>query len=211
MKIGCFALLTLLLMLALVVVGGAAALFMGGAMFETPKTFPQTHTSSDAYRVQDKLFELVLRGSGRSSRQDPIVLTDQELSAFLATYLERAEGIPLSPLMVRLYPETVEMQGRTALKNLFRGFPAYFLPDYLPASTMDRRVWVTVRGSIGVGQEKGGKYGRLEVKEFSLGNQDIGPWLLSLLVGRERLRWQMPAVVETIQVQDGRMVITAGR
>jgi hypothetical protein len=211
MKFGCLGLLILLLILALVLVGGAAALFMGGAMFATPKIFPQTYTGSDAYRVQDKLFELVLRESGRSSRQDPIVLTDQELSAFLATYLERAEAIPLSPLMVRLHPATVEIQGRTALRNLFKGFPAYFLPKYLPASTMDRPVWVTVRGSIGVDRERAGKYGRLEVKEFSLGNQDVGPWLVSLLVGRERLRWQMPAVVETIQVQDGRIVITAGR
>ena len=79
---------------------------------------------------------------------------------------------------------------------------------------MDRPVWVTVRGTISLDRETSRaarKYGRLEVKEFTLGNQDMGAWLLSLLLGQERLRWEVPAIVEAIKIQDGRMLIYSAR
>ena len=212
MKFGCLGCLVLLSILAVVLVGGAAALLFGGAIFEAPAVPTATYSPADGYRAQEKLFEIVLRDSGRSARRDLIVITDQELNAFLATYLEQKEGLPLSPLVVRLFPNTVEVRGQTAFKNLFKGFPFYFLPDYLPATTMDRPVWVTVRGAIGLDREKSRatrKYGQLEVKEFSLGNQDMGPWLLPLLLGQERLRWEVPVIVEGIKIQDGRILISS--
>ena len=214
MKFGCLGCFVLILILTVVLVGGAVALFFGGSIFETPAVPKPSYSTGDGYRAQEKLFEIVLRDSGRSARRDPIVITDHELNAFLAGYLEQKEGLPLSPLVVRLLPDTVEVRGQTAFKNLFKGFPFYFLPDYLPASTIDRPVWVTVRATIGLDREKSRaarKYGQLAVKEFSLGNQDMGPWLLSLLLGQERLRWEVPAVVETIKIQDGRIVISSAR
>lgn len=214
MKYGCLAFFVLLLILVVVLAGGGAALFFGGAMFEIAGRSKLTYSAPDAQRAQDKMYELLLRDSGHSSRRDPIVLTDQELSAFLTRYLERT-GIPVSLLVVKLAPNTVEIQGQTAFRNLFKGFPFHFLPDYLPATTMDRPVWVTVRGTIQLGSERergrtAPNYGQLEVKEFSLGYQGIGPWLLWALLGQERLRWPMPAVVETIKIEDGRIVITTG-
>lgn len=214
MKYGCLGCMSLLLLLAVVLLGGAAALFFGGAIFETPPLRKSDYSLSEGYRAQEKMFEIVLRDSGRSSRRDPIVITDRELSAFLARYLKESEGIPVSSIAVRLRPDIVEVQGQTVFRDLFKGFPFHFLPDYLPTSTMDQQVWVTVHGTIELGREKGRtshKYGQLEVKEFSVGKQDIGPWLLSLLLGRERLRWPVPEIVETIKIQDGRIVITAAR
>ena len=214
MKYGCLAFLVLLLILVVVLAGGGAALFFGGAMFEIAgRATKPSYSAPDAQRAQDKMYELLLRDSGHSSRSDPIVLTDQELSAFLTRYLERTERIPVSLLVVKLAPNTVEMQGQTVFRSLFKGFPLHFLPDYLPATTMDRPVWVTVRGTIRLERERGRtgpNYGQLEVKEFSLGYQGIGPWLLWALLGQERLRWQVPAVVETIKIEDGRIVITTG-
>ena len=214
MKFGCLGCLGLIVILAVVLVGGAAALFFGGSIFEAPAVPTATYSATDGYRAQEKLFEIVLRDSGRSSRQDLIVITDHELNAFLATYLAQKEGLPLSPLVVRLLPDTVEVRGQTAFKHLFKGFPFYFLPDYLPVSTMDHPVWVTVRGTIALDRDKtraARKYGRLEVKEFSLGKQDMGAFLLALLLGQERLRWEVPAVVETIKIQDGRILISSAR
>ena len=214
MRFGCLGCFVLILILAVVLVGGATALFFAGSIFDIP-TVPQApYTASDGYRAQEKLFELILRDSGRSSRREPLLITERELNAFLARHLEEREGMPFSPLVVKLTPDTMEAQGQTKLKNLFKGFPFYLLVDYLPASTMDRPVWVTVRGTIRLDREKGRasrENGQLEVNGFSLGSQDMGPWLLSLLLGRERLRWQVPAVVSKIKIEDGVMLITTGR
>ena len=214
MKFGCLGCLGLLLVLGVVLLGGALALLFGGSIFEVPALSKPTYSASDGYRAQDKLFEIVLRDSGRSPRRDPVVITDEELNAFLAAHLQQKEGLPISPLVVKLSSDTVEVRGQTAFKNLFKGFPFYFLPDRLPASTMDRPVWVTVRGTIWLDRETSRaarKYGRLEVKEFTLGNQDMGAWLLSLLLGQERLRWEVPAIVEAIKIQDGRMLIYSAK
>ncbi len=214
MKVGCMGFLALLLLLAVVLVGGAAALFFGGAMFDTPPIRKADYSTGNRYLAHEKMYELVLRDSGRSSRREPVVITDRELGAFLAGYLKESEGMPVSPMGVKLLPDIVEVQGQTAFRHLFKGFPSHFLPDYLPRSTMDRPVWVTVRGTIRLGREKGKtsyKYAQLDVEEFSLGNQDMGAWLLWLLLGQERLRWQVPGVVETIKIQDGRIVITVAR
>lgn len=214
MRFGCLGCFVLILILAVVLVGGATALFFAGSIFDIP-TVPQApYTASDGYRAQEKLFELVLRDSGRSPRREPLLITERELNAFLARHLEEREGIPFSPLVVKLTPDTMDIQGQTTLKNLFKGFPFYLLADYLPASTMDRPVWVTVRGTIRLDREKGRasrESGQLEVSGFSLGSQDMGPWLLPFLLGRERLRWQVPAVVNKIKIEDGVMLITTGR
>lgn len=217
MKFGCLGCFLLLLILAVVLAGGAVALFFGGAIFDMPPLPRTDHTPSDGYRAQQKLFEIVLRDANRSSLREPVVITQRELNAFLARHLEESEGIPLSPLVVRLSPGTVEVKGKTILRNLFKGFPVYLLPDYLPTSTIDRPVWVTVRGTVEVERPSASserEYGRLQVTDFSLGGQDLGPWILTLLLGqaeRTPLRWPLPVIVETITIEEGRLVITMRR
>jgi len=216
MKFGCLGCFLLLLILAVVLVGGAAALYYAGSLFDMPTIPAVQYTASDGYRAQQKLFELALRDR-RSAHPVPVVLTERELNAFLAKHLEESEGIPLSPLVVKLLPGTIEVQGRTTLVNLLTGFPFSLLADYLPASTLDRPVWVTVSGTIQVQRRQSRtdrEYGQLQVSQFSLGNQDLGPWVLSLMLGgREKslLRWQLPPVVDTITIEGGRMVITTRR
>lgn len=212
MKFGCMGCFVLLLILAVVLVGGAVALYYAGSVFDMP-AFPKVeYTPSDGHRAQQKLFELAARDSKRSA--EPVVLTERELNAFLARHLEESEGIPFSPLVVKLLPGMVEVQGRTTLVNLFKGFPFSFLVEYLPASTLERPVWVTVSGTILVQGRKSRterEYGQLQVSEFSLGNQELGPWVLWLMLGgkeRSLLRWQLPPGVDTITVEQGRMVIT---
>jgi len=212
MKLGCLGFLALLLVLAVVFVGGASAIYLAGGMFEAPP-WPSAiyYTLSDGYRAQDKIFELILRDSGRSFRHEPVLITEREVNAYLQRHLEEKEGIRLSPLVVKLSDDEIHLQGKTALRDLFKGFPFYLLPDYLPSSALDRPVWVTVRGTIRLDRERGmasRDYTQLEVKTFSLGNQGLGAWLLSLLLGRERLQWRVPAVVETIKVQEGAIVIS---
>ena len=215
MRFGCLGCFVLILILAVVLVGGATALFFAGLIFDIP-TVPQApYTASDGYRAQEKLFELILRDSGRSSRREPLLITERELNAFLARHLEEREGMPFSPLVVKLTPDTMEAQGQTKLKNLFKGFPFYLLVDYLPASTMDRPVWVTVRGRISVTSGSGGRtrYGEVTLTDFTLGKQPLGISLLYVMLGPSGaglLRWQVPTVVESIEVDDGRLIIRTG-
>lgn len=207
-------LLLILLILGVALVGGGAALYFAGSLFDMP-TVPQVeYTPADGHRAQEKLFELVLRDPRRASNSEPVVLTERELNAFLARHLAESEGIPFSPLVVRLLPGTIEVQGRMTLINLFRGFPFSLLAKSLPASTLERPVWVTVSGTIQVQGRKSRterEYGHLQVNAFSLGNQDLGPWILALMLGgtdRSLLWWQLPAAVDTITIEKGRMVIT---
>ena len=213
MKFGCMGCLALLLILAVVLVGGALALYYAGSVFDMP-AFPRVeYTPSDGHRAQQKLFELATRNSKRSA--EPVVLTERELNAFLARHLEEGEGLHFSPIVVRLSPGTIEVQGRTTLVNLFQGFPFPLLAEYLPASALDRPVWVTVSGTIQVQKRRSRTerpYGQLVVSEFSLGNQDLGSWVLAWMLGGKReslLRWQLPPAVDGITIEQGRVVITA--
>ena len=214
MKFGCMGCLALLLILIVVLVGGAVAIYFAGSLFEMPAIPPAEYAPADGYRAQQKLFDLARRGAGGSSQPEPVVLTERELNAFLARHLEESEGIPLSPLVVKLLPGTIEVQGRTMLINLFQGFPFSLLADYLPASTLERPVWGTVSGTIQIHRRRSRterEYGQLQVNEFSLGNQELGPWVLWLILGGKQqslLRWQLPSAVDTITIEKGRVVIT---
>lgn len=213
MRFGCLGCFPLLLLVGLVLVGGPVAFYFAGAIFDIPPLPKVDYTPSDGHRAQQKLFELVLRDSQRSSRKDPVVITERELNAFLARHLEESEEIPLSPLVVKLSTGTIEVRGKTKLTHLFKGFPFYLLADYLPPAAVARPVWVRVSGTIQVERRKsrtGRANGRLRVNEFSLGNRAMGPWLLRLLLGgaeQTLLRWPVPAVVNTITVGDGRLII----
>lgn len=213
MKLGCLGCLTLLISLGVILAIGAGALFLAGTIFDIPHE-PRTtdYTPADGYRAQQKLIEVVLAEFRSFPRREPVVLTTQELNAFLARHLAEQENMLFSPLIVGLKPGTVEIQGKTALKNLFKGFPLSSLPDYLPSASMNRPVWVTIRGRVSVEQRWGGRqYGRLAVDEFRLGKQEMGAWLLTVLLGRERgtlLTWQLPTAVDRITIQEGKVVIS---
>lgn len=212
MKFGCMGCFVLLFILAVVLVGGAAALYYAGSVFDMPTIPSVEKTPSDGYRAQQKLFELAEWDSKRSAV--PVVLTERELNAFLARHLEESEGLPFSPIVVRLLPGMIEVQGRTTLVNLFQGFPFSLLAEYLPPSALDRPVWVTLRGTIQVQKRRSRterSYGQLVVSGFSLGNQDLGPWVLSWMLGGKReslLRWHLPPAVDGITIEQGRVVIT---
>ena len=212
MKLGCMGCFVLLLILAVALVGGAAALYYGGSVYDMPTIPPVEYTASDGHRAQQKLFELAMWDAKRSAA--PVVLTERELNAFLARHLEESEGLPFSPIVVRLFPGTINVQGRTTLLNLFQGFPFYLLAEYLPPSALDRPVWVTVSGTIQVQKRRSTterSSGQLVVSQFSLGKQDLGSWVLSWMLGGKReslLRWQLPPAVDGITIEQGRMVIT---
>src|SRR4029434_2249647 len=96
-----------------VVVAAAGFFFLSGNMATAPDVQPSRFTRSDGFSAQRKLYELVLRESGRSTRTDPVVLSEAEVNAFLANHLEEAAGLPFSPLVVRFAGGQLELRGQT--------------------------------------------------------------------------------------------------
>lgn len=213
MKSGCLGCLLLLVILVVVLVGGGAALFFAGSVFETPRIPQVAYSPADGYRAQQKLFALTREEVGRPG---PVVITEREVNAFLGRHLEESAGLPLSPLVVKLLPGVAQVYGQTSFGALLKGFPFSLLPDYLPEGTLDRRVWVSASVTLEMTRPRARgepRSARLRVTEFGLGTQDLGPWILSLLLGRtERTlsELRLPRSVKTLAIEAGRVVITTG-
>jgi hypothetical protein len=213
MRLGCLGCLVLIVAILIVVVAAAGFVFLSGNMGTPPDVQPTRFTRADGYSAQRKLYELVLRESGRSTRTDPVILSEAEVNAFLANHLAEAADLPFSPLIVRFESGQLELRGQTLLRNLLQGPPFPQLMPYLPAARLDQTVWVTVRGRFVIDhpRTKGGRgYARVEVTEFALGKQPVGRWLLWLMLGptgSKLLRFQVPSVVDSVQIDERRAVI----
>jgi len=210
-KIGCFSCLVLLVGgLALLVVAGGA-FFLSSNIFATPQVAPVAFSRSDGYAAQQKLYEIAQRQSGRSSRKDPISLTEAEANAFLSRHLDEGT-VPLSPIVVRFKADEFVIQGQTALRNLIQSPPCSWALPYLPNRYLTRPVWVSVGGRITIarGSESSARSADVTLDDFALGRQPISPFFLYSLMGPSGgglFHFRVPAVVESIDVQGGRLVI----
>lgn len=213
MRLGCVGCLALFLLILLVAVAALGIVFLSGNIMSPPEVHPVRFTNADGYSAQQKLYEIVRRQSGRSSRQDPVVLTEEEANAFLSNHLAEAADLPFNPLTVKFTNGQVEVKGQTALRNLLQGPPFAQILPHVSDSRLDKPIWVTVKGHIVIEGPRGGggrAYGRVDLSEFALGRQDLGAWLLSLMLGSTSsriLRWQVPSVVQEVRVEEGKAII----
>ena len=196
-----------------VAVGALGIVFLSGNITNPPDVQATKYTRADGHSAQQKLFELVLRQTGRSSRQDPVVITEPEANAFLANHLVSTADLPFEPLILRFTKGQLEIRGQTPLRNLLQGPPFAQLLPYVRDNRLERPIWVTVKGRIVVeakGPEGSRSYGRVDLSEFALGQQELGTWLLSFMLGpagKRLLQWPVPSVVRDIQIQDGRAIV----
>ena len=212
MRLGCFGCLALVVVVMVIAVGALGIVFLSGNITTPPDLPVARYSRADGHSAQQKLYELVLRQTGRSSRQDPVVITEQEANAFLANHLAEAGGLPFDPLIVRFSNGQLELKGQTPLRNLLQGPPFAQLLPYVSDSRLDHPLWVTVKGQVVIeGRAEGARnYGRVDLSDFALGRQDLGTWLVSLMMGptsKRLLRWQVPAVVREVQIQDGKAIV----
>jgi hypothetical protein len=207
---GCFGCVALIVVILVIAVVGLGALFLSTNIFSPPEVKSVPFTKNDGHSAQQKLFEVALRQSGRSSRRDPLIITEPEANAFLSRHLEQS-GLPLSPIVVRFANGEMVAQGQTAFRNLLKGVPFRQIAPYLPTKRLDEPVWVTVGGRIKVEGTGKSRTGSLEVTQFALGKQPLGSILLLLLMGPSAgglLQWPVPAVVDQIRVGEGQLSIT---
>jgi hypothetical protein len=214
MRLGCIGCLLLVIVLLIAtVLGVAGILFLSANIYGSPEVILTPFTQSDGVAAQQKLYEVLRRETGRSSRQDPIVLTDREATAFLSRYLEQSAGLPLAPITVRFLRREILIQGRTPLRNLLQGSPFAQLLPYLPEHRLNQPVWITLRGPITVESGIGGRaarHGKIAVTEFALGRQPVNSWLLTIMMepsNMHLLRWQVPSNVDSVEIEEGQLVI----
>lgn len=213
MRLGCIGCLLVIILILVVLLAAAGILFLSANIYGVPEVVVTDFTRSDGYAAQQKLFEVLQRESGRSSRKDPIVLSDREVSAFLSNHLSRSAGLPLSPLSVRFTRGEALVQGRTPLRKLLQGPPFAQLLPYIPDQRLDRPVWVTLQGRLSVDSSIGSgaaRYGKVSLTSLRLGKQPVSGWLLTIMMGPSStylLRWQVPPIVESIDIEEGQVVI----
>jgi hypothetical protein len=210
-KLGCFGCFVVVVgILALLVLAGGA-IFLSTNIFGTPQVPSVSFSRSDGYAAQQKLYEIVQRQIGRSSRKDPISLTESEANAFLSRHL--SEGtVPLSPIVVKFKVDQFTVQGQTALRNLVQSPPFTYLLPYLPDKYLDHPVWVSIQGRIAIGGrgEASERSADVTVTEFVLGRQPINPFFLYMLMGPSGaglFRFRVPGVVEAVDIEAGRAII----
>jgi hypothetical protein len=213
MRLGCFGCLGLLILLLVAGLAVAAFAFLAGNVFHIPEVRVPAVSRAEGFAAQQKLFEIAARQVGRSSRQEPVVLTEREINSFLANHLAESGGVPLDPIITRLTRGYFEVQGSTALRNLLQRWPLAQLAPYLPTARLDTPVWITLRGTVSVEPAAPGSsrtVARVRFTDLTLGKQPVTPSLLTLLLGQTASRLTdlpVPAVVEGIQIEDGRLII----
>lgn len=213
MKLGCAGCLILLVLLIFLAAVAGAFIFLSGNIFQEPNFEALDWSRADASAVRSTLREIILRDAGQSGRQDPVLLSQREVNALVARHLSETAGLRFDPFAIRLVQGQFLLQGRTVLRSLLQG-PAFAqLAAYLPASQLDRHMWLTVRGYIAVRPgEPGGKPGqaRVVLTEFTLGKQPVGSWPFSAVMGSKGaglLKWPVPGAVRDIDIEDRRVVI----
>ena len=97
---------------------------------------PASHPQA-GLRVQSVLAQLLLREAGVSSRQDPLVLTDAEVNAFLLEHVQVRDA-PIWPVRVQIEPDGVELGGATTLTQLVTSALGPGVGGLVPASVGER-------------------------------------------------------------------------
>ena len=213
MKLGCAGCLILVVVLAFITALVGGFFFLSGNIFAEPHFEALDWSRSDASAAQSTLREIILRDAGQSGRQDPVLLSEREINALVARHLAETAGLRFDPFAIRLLQGQFLLQGRTVFRSLLQGPPFAQLAGYLPASQLDRPIWLSVRGYIAVQPgEPGGKPGqaRVVLTEFNLGRQPVGNWPFSAVMGSAGaglLKWQVPGILRDVEIGDRRVVI----
>jgi hypothetical protein len=213
MKLGCAGCLILGVALTFIVALAGGFIFLSGNIFEEPRFETLEWSRADASSARATLREIILRDTGQSGRQDPILLSEREVNGLVARHLAETAELRFDPFAIKLVQGQFRLQGRTVLRSLLQGPPFAQIAGYLPASQLNRPIWITVRGHVAVRPgDPGGKAGqaRMVLTEFSLGRQPVGNWPFSAAMGSTGmglLKWPVPGNVRDIDIEDRRVVI----
>jgi hypothetical protein len=192
-----------------------AALWVGSSLLQEPNVAVALGSPDDGLRGQQKIFDIV-RGESPRPRGRPhqVVMTEAELNQFLSRHLVEVAKMPVGGGAVRLVGDgVVEFKGLLPLRDLLSASPVLPLANLLPASWLERHVWLhlSARASMEVGASRSQRrYLRFDVQRFAIGRQPLPRLLLRLLPSpglQGLLRWRMPESMEGITIEPGTVVV----
>lgn len=211
MRFGCGCLLALLCVAGLFL----AARWTTARAMDRPDFPVSATTADDGRRAQAKIYEVVSRrGAGRSPTTRPavVVLTEQELNAFVAHHLVEVDRLPVADVSLRLPgTATVDLAGRLPVDHVLAASVFASLRTILPTRWAAERIWIVLGATVRV--ESGGdgrRWLRLDVKHLAIGRQQLPAFLARLVLDPavvRWLRWPLPAGIEEITVETGRVLI----
>lgn len=207
--LGCLGFLIVALVLGSLVAGG---LWTWVAITRAPHLIPVSPMRADPGAVGRRLAEVGLREGNRSARGGPLAFSEAEAAAYLAQHLAEA-GIRLAPISVSFRNGRMITQGQLPLKVLLRGPPFERVSGVIPRRILDAPVWITLTTTLRLDPAPGAgraRYGETMLVETEIGRLSVPGWLLTLMLGprgASLLRWQVPAVVERVDIDDGRLTI----
>lgn len=211
MRTGCGCGCLTLVVMGLLTVG--AVWFARGA-FDRPQVSHEVGDSADGRRAQQKLFELSGRMSSRggTARRGSVTFSERELNALLARHV--GGELPLSSPAIRLVGDgIVEISGGLPLHALF-GDPVVAAGRRLGDRWAGQPVWLRVRGHVRLQSGARGDVRRLQLEPESvwLGSRRLPAALFDVLPAGPAVRatrWPVPATVESVVVEPGRLVLIA--
>ena len=210
MRFGCAALVGFFVLLAL----GAGALWVGSRLAQEPDVVAAPGSAQEGSRAQQKIFDLI-RGDGERSRarSREVTLTEGELNWFLSKNVELTK-LPVAIRAVRLAGDgVVELKALLPLRAALSASPVMAFASLLPASWLDRQVWLHLdaKATVEVGATRSQRrYLRLGVQHVAIGRQPLPVSMLGLvpsLADQGLLRWRMPESVEQLTITPGAVVI----
>src|SRR6266508_3370019 len=102
MKLGCAGCLILIVLLVFLAAVVGAFFVLSGNMFQEPRFEVLDWSRADVAATRSKLYEIAQRDAGQSGRQDPIILTEREVNAWLVRHLAETAGLRFDPFAVTL-------------------------------------------------------------------------------------------------------------
>ena len=212
MKLGCLGCLGVLILGVVLASLLAGILWAWVAIMREPDLIPSSPMRADPGAVGRRLAEVGLRESGRSARGEPLTFSEAEAAAFLAQYLGEA-GIRLSPVNVSFRSARMTTQGQLPLRALLQGPPLKWASGVVPRRGLDAPVWITFTATLRIDPAQGprrARYAETMLVETEIGRLSVPGWLLTLMLGprgASLLRWQVPAIVERVDMGDGKLTI----
>ena len=212
MRLGCFGCLGTAIGLTVLLCIAAGVLWTWNGLYGVPPLLPPTPARADLAGAERKLAEIGSRSTGRSARSEPLILSEAEVTALVSGHLADA-GLRLAPVAVSLRPDRVSVQGRLPLGVLIQGSPVAWVESALPRKTLASPIWLTMSGHLelaGASGPRQPRYAEATLLSARLGRIPAPSWLLGLMLGSRGaslLRWQVPAVVDRLEIGEGRITI----
>ncbi len=189
---------------------------MAQGVFQSPDLPPVIFTAADGVNAQQKIYDVVVRGAGGKRTPRAVVLSEQELNAFLARHLAEIADMPIMGAIVHLGNNDVfDLATRLPTRVLLAETPFSSIVDLSPARWVDRPVWLRLRARTHVEPAPTGqrRYLRLDVERFYLGRTRLPAVAHRLLLSPMALRlllWPLPAGIDDLKVERQQVVIRGG-